>query len=116
MAVAHSTIPGNKANSLNEPQHDKTNKMTGAPSEDQPGKSDQSLPCPHEEALGPLPATERTAKTDQTGWMLSLRWAHTIFLVCHAQAQWQTTMFETNRNTVKTKYERACTCTHVLLT
>ena len=37
-------------------QHDKTNKMTGVPSEgsDQPGHpSDQSLRCSHEEALGP---------------------------------------------------------------
>ena len=49
-----------------EPQQDKTNKMTCAPSKDsdQPGllpslislastQSDQSLHCPHEEALGP---------------------------------------------------------------
>ena len=35
-----------------EPPHDKTNKMTCVPSEDsdQPGQSDQSRRCPHEEA------------------------------------------------------------------
>ena len=41
----------------NEPPHDKTNKMTRAPSKDsdQPGhpQSDQSLRCPHEDSLGP---------------------------------------------------------------
>ena len=35
----------------NETPHDKTNKMTCAHSED--SQSDQSLPCPHEETLGP---------------------------------------------------------------
>ena len=41
-----------------EPQHDKTNKMNCAPSEDSrlawaSAQSDQSLRCPHEERLGP---------------------------------------------------------------
>ena len=51
----------------NEPQHDKINKLTCAPSKD----SDQtghppsliSLHCPHEETLGPKLSIERTAKT-----------------------------------------------------
>ena len=48
--------------------HDKTNTMTCAPSEDsdQPGhstQSDQSLRCPHEEALGPSLPITHTAKT-----------------------------------------------------
>ena len=57
----------------NELPHDKTNKMTFAPSKvsDQPGhpstQSDQSLCCLHEETLGPQVPVERTAKTDQTG-------------------------------------------------
>ena len=45
---------------LNEPPHDKTKRMTCAPSEDsdQLGRPlslirDQSLGCPHEESLGP---------------------------------------------------------------
>ena len=41
---------------INEPPHDKTNKMASAPSEDsnQPGPAqfDQRLRCPHEETLG----------------------------------------------------------------
>ena len=38
-----------------EPPHDKTNKMSCAPSEDsdQTAQSDQSLRCPHEESFGP---------------------------------------------------------------
>ena len=32
-------------------------------------QSDQSLPCPHEESLGPQLPIKRTAKTDQTGRM-----------------------------------------------
>ena len=39
-----------------EPQHDKTNRMTYAPSEDSgwaSAPSDQSLRCSHEETLGP---------------------------------------------------------------
>ena len=31
--------------------------------------SDQSVRCLHEESLGPWLSTERTTKTDQTGWM-----------------------------------------------
>ena len=55
---------------VSEPQHDKTNKMTCAPSEDsdQPGHP-PSLHCPHEETSSPLLPTECTAKTDQTGQM-----------------------------------------------
>ena len=64
---------------LNEPQHDETNKMACAPSKDRSAcasaQSDQRLRCPHEEALGPWLSTERTAKTDQSGWMLRLIWA-----------------------------------------
>ena len=53
---------------IDEPPHDKTNKITYSPSEDscQPGhppKSDQSLRCPHEESLGPYQPIKRTAKT-----------------------------------------------------
>ena len=49
---------------IHEPPHDKTNKMTCAPSEDsdQPGHP-PSLISPHEESLGPELPTERTAKT-----------------------------------------------------
>ena len=49
-----------------EAQHDKSNKMTRAPSEDsyQPGHLHCliSLHCLHEETLGPYPSIERTAK------------------------------------------------------
>ena len=50
--------------SEHEPPNDKTNKMACALSEDsdQPGQSDQSLRCPHEESLGPQLPIERTAK------------------------------------------------------
>ena len=55
---------------LNDPQHDKTNKMACAPSKDsdQPGHPPSliSLRCPHEETLGPLSALE---DSDQTGWI-----------------------------------------------
>ena len=37
---------------LVEPPHDKNNKMACAPSEDS-DQPDQSVPCPHEESLGP---------------------------------------------------------------
>ena len=57
----------------NEPPHDKTNKMTCAPSEDsdQPGHPPSliSIRCPPKESLGPKLYIERTAKTDQTGRM-----------------------------------------------
>ena len=50
-----------------EPEHDKTYKITSAPSEDsdQPGHLPSliSLHCLHEEALGPKLSFERTAKT-----------------------------------------------------
>ena len=68
-----------------------------APSEDsdQPGHPPSliSLRHPHEESLGPELSIERTAKTDQTGWMadaqadLSLHWAHRSFCwFCHVVA------------------------------
>ena len=40
---------------VNEPPHDKTNKIICASTKDsdQPGQSDQSLRCPHDERLGP---------------------------------------------------------------
>ena len=46
---------------INEPEQDKSNKMTGAPSKDsdQPGH----LRCLHEETMGPKVPTEYTAKT-----------------------------------------------------
>ena len=72
------------------PQHDKTNKMTCAPSEG----SDQikSLRCQHKETLDPWLPIPHTAKTDQTVRMdaqayQSLRWAHKPFCwFCHAPA------------------------------
>ena len=45
-----------------EPQHDKTNKMTCAPSKD--SESDQCLHCLHEENLSPKLPTERTNLSD----------------------------------------------------
>ena len=46
-----------RMNSLNEPSHDKTNKMTVRPANTQislaSAQSDQSLRYPHEETLGP---------------------------------------------------------------
>ena len=48
-----------------EPQHDKSNKMTCAPSEDsdQTGQPESDhLRCPLEEILGPKLPTERTVK------------------------------------------------------
>ena len=61
----------------NEPQHDKSNKMTCAPSEDsdQPGHPPNLIRVfPHEENLGPWLPFERTANTDQTGQMSRLIW------------------------------------------
>ena len=52
---------------VNEPPHDKTNKMACVPSEDsdQPGHPPSliSLCCPHEETLGAQLPIEHTAKT-----------------------------------------------------
>ena len=53
-------------------------------------QSDQSICCPHEEALGPCQSLKHTAKTDQTGQnpRLIFRWAHMPFCwFCHAAAQ-----------------------------
>ena len=50
-------------------------KPVSGPSEDSASaQSDQSLRCLHEETLGPFLPIERTAKTDQTGWMPRLIW------------------------------------------
>ena len=56
----------------NELQHDKTNKMTCAPSEDsdQPGH----FRCLHEEAMGPWLPIKHTEDSDQTEWMPRLIW------------------------------------------
>ena len=45
---------------MNEPQHNKTNKITRAPSED--AHTYQILRCPHEKALDPWLPLKRTAK------------------------------------------------------
>ena len=84
-----------------DPHHDKTSKISVRPAKIQiswaSAQSDQSLRCPHEESLGPLLPTERTAKTlIRLGGCpaktqislggcdaqadLSLRWAHTHFV------------------------------------
>ena len=63
------------------PKHDKTNKMTCAPSENSKSgwastQYDQSLRCPHKEPLCSWLSIERTASedSDQTGRMLRLIW------------------------------------------
>ena len=65
--------------------HDKTNKVTCAPSKDsdQPGLSHSliSLRCPHGETLGPKLPIECIAKTDQTGQVPRLIW---VFAGCIA--------------------------------
>ena len=48
---------------INEPPHDKTNKMACAPSEDSYQPGHLSLRCPHEERFGPSLPNDRTAKT-----------------------------------------------------
>ena len=49
--------------------------------------SDQSLHCPHEETLGPQLPLERTAKTDQTGYLCSKSsLGAKAILFCHAAA------------------------------
>ena len=77
-------------NSTSEPSHDKTNKMTYAPSEDWSAwasiQSDQSLRCPHEEALGPWLPIECQAKTlirlrSCAGWSESSLGTQVILLV-----------------------------------
>ena len=76
--------------SINEPPHDKTIKVTCAPSEDsdQPGHPPSliSLPCPHEKSLGPELHIERIAKTlirlgECPGWSESSLGAHSLSLV-----------------------------------
>ena len=63
-----------------EPQHDKTNKMTCAPSEDWASPSQISLRRPYEETLSPRLSIERTDWGDAQA-DLSLHWAHVILLV-----------------------------------
>ena len=47
-----------------------------------------SLPCVHEEELGPWLPIKLTVKTDQTEADLSLRWVHrSLCGFCHAEAQ-----------------------------
>ena len=66
-----------------EPPHDKTNKMTCAPSEDSntwaSAQSDQSLHCPHGETMGPKLSLECRVNSDQTGRMP--RWIR-VFTGC----------------------------------
>ena len=81
----------------NELEHDKTNKMTCAPSEDsdQPGHLPSliSLRCLHEETMGHKLPTECTAKTlIRLCWWaqadLCLSWAHVSFCwFCRAVTQ-----------------------------
>ena len=52
-------------------------------------QSDQSLCCPHEETLGRWLPIKGTAKTDQTGRMPSLCWAHVILLVLTCGSSFQ---------------------------
>ena len=66
-----------KKNKLNEPQHDKTSKMTCVPGED----SDQTgqpclinLRCPHEETGSIATHWVHSEDSDQTGWMPRLIW------------------------------------------
>ena len=72
-----------------EPAHDKTNKLTCAPSEDsdKPGQPMLiSLRCPPEESLGPKLPIKHILKTAQTGH-LCLCWAHRSFYwFCHVAA------------------------------
>ena len=68
-----------------EPEHDKTNKIKYVPSEDS-DQPDQSLHCPHEEALGPWPTIESTAKTlirlsGYPGWSESSLGMHVNLMV-----------------------------------
>ena len=73
---------------LNETSHDKTNKMTCAPTEDSDPPSLISLHCPHDEALGPWLPILRTAKTLIRLGEWPLRWVHKSFCwFCHAMAQ-----------------------------
>ena len=72
MHLSFSLLNVHKNPGINEPRHDKTNKMAVRPAKtDQPGHLPSliSLCCPHEETLGPQLPTEHTAKTDQTGQM-----------------------------------------------
>ena len=73
----------------NEPQHDKTNKMTCAPSEDSicPIWSESSL-CAQYVAKDHSFLHADSENFDQTGWKLSLQWVHMPFCwFCCAAAQ-----------------------------
>ena len=86
-----------------EPVYDKTNKMTCAQqrlrSAWESAQSDQSLSCPHEEALAPQLPLECTAKTlirlgKRSGWSESLLGAQVILLVLdHASAHFEVNHF-----------------------
>ena len=64
---------GTQLQGLHEPPHDKTNKMSIAPSEDtdQPVHPPSliSLHCPHKETLGPHTHWAHCEDSDQTGWI-----------------------------------------------
>ena len=82
-----------KTNDIYEPAHDKTNKndmcaQRRLRSAWASAHSDQSLPCPHEETLGPLLPTEHTAKTlirlgiYRLIWVFAGRTCHFVGLSC----------------------------------
>ena len=80
--------PDKKYNKVNEPEHDKTNKMACAPSEDSYQSRHQSLYCALNGWLGTQGFFVRIAKALIRLGDLSLRWAHRSFCwFCHALAQ-----------------------------
>ena len=88
-------------------------------------QSDQSLPCLHEERLGPELPIERKAKTLIT-WAdaqadLSFRWAHRSFCwFCHAQAQYKFChkghFYTDTVLTLQIDHDDICTILHVSMT
>ena len=77
-------------NRIFEPPHDKTNKMACSPSEDST-QSDQSLHCPHEEALVlsyPMSAQLRLIRLGRCpGWSESSLGTQSFCWFCHEAAQ-----------------------------
>ena len=80
-------------NSINEPPHDKTNKMTVRPAKTQislgisPVSLESSL-CAQWVVKGPSFLDAENEDSDQTGSLISLRWAHRPFRwFCHDAAQ-----------------------------
>ena len=69
-------FPEKKNKTQNEPPHDKTNKMTYAPSEDsdQPGHSPSLIGVFDKRSTGNQAPKVSSAKTDQTGQMPRLMW------------------------------------------